>query len=86
MNNKYVLVHIDRDETAYATISTPDEIINAISFRDCTEEMHRIYRVEKDGALTELKGYGTWHCADVLYIKITDQDGNIEFDGYGTDH
>ena len=47
----------------------------------------KIYDITSFGKVEELKVYGPWHNADKpLYIKLTDKEHNIVFDGYGEEH
>jgi len=85
---KYLVIERDRgDEESAATLKTPFEIIDNISMRDCYgAEVYKVFDVSGE-APVELEWHGTWHMSgDPLYIKVTRQDGTIEFDGHGTAH
>ena len=88
MHNSFLVVTCDDGQT-YASMEPASSIVDYISMRDCFE--HEVYRVfdisPEDGFLHEVTLHGTWHDPDrPLYIKGTDAEGNILFDGYGTDH
>ena len=88
LRNSFLVVSCD-DGEAHAAMKSASSIVDYISMRDCFE--HDVYRVfdvsPGDGSLHEVTLHGTWHDPDrPLYIKGTDAEGNILFDGYGTDH
>lgn len=75
------------DGSEYADMVTPHTIIDHVDMRDCTNEQIEVYKVEYGVRPQELYIYGCWHnMKDPLYIKVIDENGNVEFDGYGTDH
>lgn len=84
---QHVVIH-DNDEDGFApSINTDGEIINMIDMADCYYTIHLVYDINELGELEPLVVHGTWHDPKrPLYIKVTDQNGNIVFDGYGTDH
>ncbi|MGN0485530.1 MAG: hypothetical protein ACI4HI_18480 [Lachnospiraceae bacterium] len=58
-----------------------------ISMMDCSGDEYHIWRAVEFGKLEPLTIHGTWHNLNCpLYIKVTDPEGNIVFDGYGEDH
>ena len=72
----------------YATMQTRSELIRQIDMDDCTgfTSDHKLYEVT-DGGIEPLVIHGCWHDHnDPLYIKVTRPNGEIVFDGYGTDH
>lgn len=82
------IVTVRWDDGAFSTeIKTPYEIINMIDMSDCyLGVQYRVYRSDERG-IEELNIHGCWHdFNDPLYIKLIDSDGNVEIDGYGTDH
>ena len=84
---KYLVVSKYEDEM-YAIMYTPSEIIHRIDMDDCYDftSTHKLYEVTEDGVYP-LVIHGCWHdFKDPLYIKVTRQNGEIVFDGYGTDH
>lgn len=64
------------------------QILYYMDMIDCFEyDDFYVYDVSEVGKVTPLTLHGTWHdMSNPLYIKVTDPDGNIVFDGYGTDH
>lgn len=84
---KDYLMVVKTDCGEYATMASPMEIIMHLDMQDCTGEMIEVYKVAFGKQPEALEAYGCWYDFDnPLYIKVTDEDGNIEFDGYGTDH
>lgn len=61
-------------------------LISALDMADCFGHVQAAYLVEEQGCLTRLQLHGPWHADDPLYIKVTDSEGKIIADGYGTDH
>jgi len=84
---RYVMVVKCWDDTEYTALATPHEIIDHIDMMDCTDEKIEVYKMQFGAQPKELYVCECWHnMNDPLYIKVVDEDGNIEFDGYGTDH
>ena len=82
---EYLMV-VKVDDKEYAVLTTEYDIIDHIDMDDCTYEEIEVYRVAF-GNVERLHVHGTWHnFDDPLYIKVTDDEGNTVFDGYGTDH
>ena len=71
-----------------AEFMSKEEIINKINFMDCSDDgAIKVYDTSNFGEIKELKVYGVWHDTDnPLFIKVTDQEENIIFSGFGTDH
>ena len=87
MPTKTYIVQIRNAEETYVSILTPHEIIRRIDMSDCSGEDFCIFVSEAFGTLEPLVVHGCWHDPhDPLYIKVTRQNGEIMFDGYGTDH
>ena len=88
MDNFLVLLKDDEDSYPLPVVRTKARIISNISMFDCSPySMYRVYAIKENGDLVPLKIYGTWHNPkDPLYIKLEDPEGNIVFDGHGTDH
>lgn len=77
----------DLDGGCYSSLKTPYEIIERLDMSDCCPEQLTIYRISKFNTVEKLKINNCWHkMNDPLYISVTDDKGNIVFDGYGTDH
>lgn len=77
----------DFEDQAYVCMKTSQEIISRIDMSDCCPEQLAIYRITKFNEVEKLTINDCWHNPkDPLYISITDNKGNIVFDGYGTDH
>ena len=75
------------DDEVYTSIQTAGEIIRRIDMTDCSNEELRVYKVDIFGMIEPLEIHGCWHdLKDPLYIKVVDANGNIIFDGHGTDH
>lgn len=72
----------------FTRFMSKNEIINRIDFMDCSDDADiKVYDTSTFGEIKELKVHGIWHDADnPLFIKVTDQEDNIVFSGYGTDH
>lgn len=69
------------------TIKTAAEIIAFMDMADCHDCQLSAWKSAGFGKLEPLTVHGTWHdLKRPLYIKAVDQEGNIEFDGWGTDH
>lgn len=84
---KYLMIVMCDDGGEYAEMVTTHAIIDHIDMQDCTNEEIEVYRIEYGAQPIRLNVYGCWHnMDDPLYIKVTDDNGEIEFDGYGTDH
>ena len=82
---KYLMV-VRTYDGEYAEMETEHAIIDHIDMQDCSDEEIKVYRVNFDG-VEELEVHGCWHDFDnPLYIKVTDSNGEIVFDGFGTDH
>ena len=83
---KYLMV-VETYDGEYAEMVTPHEVIDHIDMQDCTDESIEVYRVNYGKTPEKLNVCGCWHDFDnPLYIKVTDAEGNIVFDGWGTDH
>ena len=88
MESERYLVVTKFSGRVYATMQTRSELIRQIDMDDCTDftSDHKLYEVT-DGGVEPLEIHGCWHDHnDPLYIKVTRQNGEIVFDGYGTDH
>ena len=76
------------DGRMYALMHTANEIIHRIDMDDCYDfiSTNKLYEVTEDG-IEPLQIHGCWHDPKrPLYIKVTRKNGEIVFDGYGTDH
>lgn len=76
------------DGRVYATMQTKSWIIRQIDMDDCTDFLRdsKVYEITDEGP-QQLVIHNCWHdFKDPLYIKVTRQNGEIVFDGYGTDH
>ena len=81
------LVQIKTYEDLYSDLKTDKEIIEMINFMDCNNEEYKVYNIDSFGQVEELKIHGPWHNPDKpLYIKLTDKEDKIIFDGYGVEH
>lgn len=86
-SKKYLVQYFDGDKVVGVEQRTAREIIEAVSMQDCHELQLAVYDMATFESPVLLTIYGTWHePSDPLYIKVTDNDGNVVFDGYGTDH
>ena len=87
-NNSLFLVQIKySDDCGYEKLMSSNEIISAINMSDCSEQEFAIYDVSEFGRVKSLKIFGNWHdMNNPTYIKITDENGTIVFDGYGEEH
>jgi len=70
---------------------TEYDAIRRISLTDIMYGNYAIHRVSIDDnnkvVFSETKVFATWHNPNnPLYIKVCDKDGEILFEGYGTDH
>lgn len=84
---KKYLVCGNWDGEKYTALMGAYEIINRIDMNDCIGEELEIYNVEFGKEPERLTIHGAWHDAkNPLYIKVTRENGEIEFDGMGTDH
>ena len=71
----------------FTSMKTASQIIEHISMSDCHDSEIMVYRSSSFSKIEPLTIHGTWHdFADPLYIKVTDADDNVVFDGYGSDH
>ena len=70
-----------------AAMKSDIEIIDWLDMSDCYNYWEiEVYDVSGSG-VEPLHVYGTWHnFDDPLYIKVCRENGEIVFDGYGTDH
>ena len=84
---KIYLVQVKTNEDEYSVLRTEHEIIEMINFLDFHHEVYKIYDITKFGEIKELKIHAPWHNPDnPLYIKLTDENNNTVFDGYGVEH
>ena len=84
---QYLVQTLFGDGIVSAGIKTANEIINCIDMKDCNNAEFCIFKIEKFGEAEPLTIHGCWHDQkNPLYIKVVDKNGDIEFDGYGTDH
>ena len=87
MAKMYLVVYKIEGEVS-ASMKTVSEIIREIDMDDCCDyiEERKVYEITEDGPQL-LEVHGCWHdFKNPLYIKLTRQNGEIVFDGYGTDH
>lgn len=88
LNKKYLVQYkwYGSEEIEYF-LETTDEIIRMIDISDSNfDYKFKIYDASEYGNIKPLVIHGCWHDPDnPLYIKVTDEDGNLVFDGYGTD-
>lgn len=88
--NQYLLVeweNTDKSDIGFF-VADDNKILDRIDFDDCYPGNYEVYYFDKIGMqFKKARVYGCWHNPrEPLYIKIEDQEGNILFDGYGTDH
>ncbi len=77
----------DSEEETYSFKAKPKTILNHIDMSDVTGEEIRVYDISTFGMVKPLIVNGCWHNPQKpLYISVTDDTGNIIFDGFGTDH
>lgn len=87
MEGKLYLVQSMFDDEVSISLRSQYEIISRIDMKDCSNEEMYVFDVSQYGSVKPLVIHGCWHkLSNPLYIKVTDEEGNIEFDGYGTDH
>ena len=85
---KQYLVQIKSDdEVINSSLMKSNEIISRQDATDYTYETLQVYDISEFGKVKPLKIFGCWHDPkNPLYIKVVDENGNVVFDGYGTDH
>lgn len=86
MEVKKYLVIMEMDGETSPSLNTASQIISWVDMSDCTGASFKVFDLTT-GQPVELQLHGCWHdMKNPLYIKATDGDGNIVFDGWGTDH
>lgn len=86
MERFLVLTKYD-DGVESVSLQTPWEIINRVDMSDCSNEEIEVYKIAFGQDPEKLKVLGCWHVADdPLYIAVINNNDQVEFDGYGTDH
>ena len=89
VSKEYLVVSCGEGQT-YAAMEPASMIIEYLSMKGSYEYDYDAYRVfdinQADASLRELTIHGTGHDPErPLYIKVTDDEGNILFDGYRTE-
>jgi len=86
-NNSLFLVQIKDLDGCGERLMSSEEIISAINMLDCSGQEFVVYDVSEFGRAKSLMIFGKWHDVnEPAYIKITDENGTIVFDGYGEEH
>lgn len=86
-NEKFLVVTRYDDGTESVSTQTEYKIIDRVDMQDCSNTEIEVYRVKFGEEPEKLTILGTWHMFDdPLYIAVVNKNGNVVFDGYGTDH
>ena len=71
------------DDELYSTIMTEIELIKYIDMDDCHGESYEIYDISTFGEVNRLHYVG-WQ--PMCLIEVANENGEVVFSGYGTDH
>ena len=85
--DKYLVV-TSFDGEVCTGLWTSKRILDYMDMDDCfSYDDIQVYRIQYPKASEPLTLHYAWHKPkDPLYLSATDPDGNVVFDGYGTDH
>lgn len=87
MDKRYLVQSKYDNGEVFSNLLTQSQIINKVNMRDCSCEEMEIFDISEFGEIKKLKVFGCWHNPkNPLYIKVENEYGETEFDGYGTDH
>lgn len=83
---KYLLQTRFPDEVVGASMEYPHHIIEAYGFRDCTDFEYEVYSVNSFGEIIKLEHIPAVKAPFNYHQFLNPKTGEVEFEGYSTEH